>query len=133
MDIDGAPDTEYVWPDLNPWDLRVSEVFKDPPLAFELYPSSSDEPLAGSETSHRITTAPIPCVGRATIVVQAEGSGSISIEASINDREWHVVDEVVLNGRASLRKTLNREAAFNRISVEPRDKIKFREASVLIV
>jgi len=133
MDIDGAPDTEYVWPDLNPWDLRVSEGFEDPPLAFELYPSGSDEPLAGSETSHRITTAPVPGVGRATIVVHAEGSGSISIEASINGREWHVVDEVMLNGRASLRKTLDREAAFYRISVEPRGMIKFREASALII
>jgi len=85
-----------------------------------------------SETPHRTTTAPIPGVGRARIVIQAEGSGSISIEASINGGEWHVVDEVVLNGRASLRKALDGEAAFYRISVEPKDKIKFREAGALI-
>ncbi|MEM4461735.1 MAG: hypothetical protein QW695_02535 [Candidatus Bathyarchaeia archaeon] len=90
IDIDGAGDLEYVWEDIHPWLIRVTDGDPDTPIRLNLYSWGSgsiwvDRPI----DRHEIST-PIPGLQKKVItVLSVDKPGWVRVEALAEPRyEW---------------------------------------------
>lgn len=82
IDIDGEPtNKEWIWADLHPWNLRVTNGCQDPSLYISLYNGETGEPLAGKRVSNEFVTLPVPVGGHKTsLYLTLDGEAEVTVE-----------------------------------------------------
>ncbi|MEM1560099.1 MAG: hypothetical protein QXK24_01190 [Ignisphaera sp.] len=132
LDIDGAPHIDFKWPDFNPWDLRVSEGRPNPPIFIDLYQLYTDKKLSGTTISQRTISAPVPALGRKTLVFNAQGEGKLTIEVSNDGFEWISLEQFYIKDKTLVTWPNNSDYLLMRVVIEPLSSISVTEASVII-
>jgi len=133
FDIDGAPDKDVVWPDINPWDIRVAEGRPDVTLYLQFYIFASDSMLAGRKVSSKVVTAPVPGLGDKTITFRINGSGKLVIEASMDGLTWVPIKSYILaENNNTVLTHITESYLLIRLVYEPTSETLIKEASIII-
>jgi len=121
IDIDGAADLEYVWEDIHPWLIRVTDGDPDIPVKLNLYSWQSGSIWRDKPVDERELSAPIPGLNRdAIVMLSVDKPGWIRVEA-LTDPEygWSIRDSYRLKPLESNIIKLEHGLYAYRLSYEP--------------
>lgn len=91
IDIDGAGDMEYVWEDIHPWFIRVTDGDPDTPVKLNLYSWGSGSVWKDKLIDRCERSAPIPGLEKSTAILSVDKPGWIKIEIPVElESGWSI-------------------------------------------
>ncbi|MCS7113611.1 MAG: hypothetical protein RMJ00_06095 [Nitrososphaerota archaeon] len=82
IDIDGAGDLEYVWEDIHPWLIRITDGDPDVPVKLNLYSWGSRSIWMDKPVDERELSTPIPGLQRRSVaILSVDKPGWVRVEA----------------------------------------------------
>lgn len=125
LDIDGGDiNRHFEWPDLRPWDLRVSEGNPRTTIYLDLYAEDSDEKLDNVTVDREITSAPFPGILDYKEVIFASKSDVILTIESFTSKQWLTYKEYKVEGNKLYNLTIDSKNLLYRISFRPLSSTK---------
>ncbi|MEM1694578.1 MAG: hypothetical protein QXJ95_09560 [Ignisphaera sp.] len=120
LDIDGGDiDKPFEWPNLHPWDLRVSEGNPKTPLYLDLYAEDSDEKLSSITIDKEIASAPFPgTLDHKEVVFVSKGDGILVLEGFI-DGQWLTYKEYKIESHKLYNIVIDNSNLLYRIVFRP--------------
>lgn len=133
LDIDGGDvETEFIWPALHPWDLRVSEGVPNTPLYIDLFIENSDTKLKDSKIENEVVSAPFPGIlNQKEILFVTEGRGEIVVEGYANG-EWLEYLSVSVEGKRLYIIPIQGRSFMYRVVFRPRIPSRIIEAQAIL-
>ncbi len=133
LDIDGGDiEKPFEWPDLHPWDLRVSEGNPKTTLYLDLFIEDSDTTLRNYSTEDEVLSTPFPgTLEYKEILFAIDGRGYLTIESFING-QWFEYKTIEIEGKRLYIIPIQNRCLMNRVVFKPSIPTKIIEAQTLL-
>ncbi|MEM4464243.1 MAG: hypothetical protein QXJ95_01610 [Ignisphaera sp.] len=133
LDIDGGDiEKSFEWPDIHPWDLRVSEGNPRTTLYLDLFVDHSDTTLRNHHVEKEIVSAPFPgTLEQKEILFAAEDGGLLIIENFANN-QWFEYETVRIEGKKLYSIPIRDKGIMNRIVFKSSVPTKIIESQAIL-
>lgn len=120
IDVDGGDTSkEWRWRGIHPWLIRAMNSSPSTAFCTPLFAWGSGAPLRGYRVERgSVTSTPVPGIGRKTIGIVADTSGTVELEATAGD-EWILCDSYRAEAGKWLWLTPEADAYFYRVRYTP--------------
>ncbi|MCS7111063.1 MAG: hypothetical protein N3D82_05080 [Ignisphaera sp.] len=133
LDIDGGDtDKAFEWPDLHPWDLRVSEGDSNTSIYLDLFIEDSNNTLRNYSTEGEIVSAPFPgTLDWKEILFAVDGRGLLTIESFTNG-QWFEYRTVEISEKRLYSIPIQDKSFMNRIVFKSNIPARIIEAQAVL-